>query len=279
MATQYTPILQLALPVTGELNGTWGDVVNDNITSMIEQAIAGAATISTWTGVPPSHTLTTANGTTDEARCAMLICSGTPGAAAQVICPDITKMYVVTNNVSGGYAVTIKTATGTGISVPNGYSTLVYCDGTNVVGANTYVLTPASIGTTVLAYDANLQAFVSAFTLPTVDGTNGQVLVTNGSGTLGFSSAPSLASPLTVTGNATAGASIRLPEDTDNGTNYVALKAPDALAANLTLTLPDADGTSGQVVTTDGAGNLSFTTPSGGITTGKSIAMAMIFGF
>jgi hypothetical protein len=279
MTTQFTPILQLALPVTGELNGTWGDVVNDNITSMVEEAIAGAATINTWAGSPPAHTLTTANGTTDEARCAMLICSGAPGAAAEVICPAKTKLYVVSNNVTGGFAVTIKTAAGTGVSVPNGYSMLVYCDGTNVNNAVNYVLTPGAIGTTVLAYDSNLQTFVTTFTLPTVDGTNGQAITTNGSGTLGFSSIPSLASPLAVVGNNTSGASIRLPEDTDNGSNYVALKAPDALAANLTLTLPAADGTNGQVVTTDGAGNLTFTTPSGGITTGKSIAMAMIFGF
>ena len=45
------------------------------------------------------------------------------------------------------------------------------------------------------------------------------------------------------------------------------------------LKYPTADGTNGQFVTTDGAGNLSFATSSGGITTGKSIAMAMIFGF
>jgi|APGre2960657404_1045060.scaffolds.fasta_scaffold145585_2 hypothetical protein len=46
------------------------------------------------------------------------------------------------------------------------------------------------------------------------------------------------------------------------------------------LKYPTADGTNGQVVTTDGAGNLTFATPaSGGISTGKSIAMAMIFGF
>lgn len=45
------------------------------------------------------------------------------------------------------------------------------------------------------------------------------------------------------------------------------------------LRYPTADGTSGQVISTDGAGNLSFSTPSAGITTGKSIAMAMIFGF
>lgn len=44
------------------------------------------------------------------------------------------------------------------------------------------------IGTDVLAYDSNLQSFVTAFTLPTSDGTANQVLSTNGSGTLSFSS-------------------------------------------------------------------------------------------
>ena len=72
-----------------------------------------------------------------------------------------------------------------------------------------------------------------------------------------------ISTPLAVTGNATAGAEIRLPEDTDNGTNYVALKAPDTIASNLTLTLPSADGTSGQVLTTNGSGVLSFATVGG----------------
>ena len=89
----------------------------------------------------------------------------------------------------------------------------------------------------------------------------------------------SLNTPLTVVGNSTAGAEIRLPEDTDNGSNYVALKAPNSLASNLTLTLPSADGSPSQVLTTNGSGTLSWSTPSAGITTGKSIAMAMIFGF
>jgi hypothetical protein len=43
------------------------------------------------------------------------------------------------------------------------------------------------------------------------------------------------------------------------------------------LKYPTADGTANQVIKTDGAGNLSFVTPTG-ISTGKAIAMAMIFG-
>jgi len=82
-------------------------------------------------------------------------------------------------------------------------------------------------------------------------------LKTDGAGNLSFDSL-SFSTPLTVIGNATAGSEIRLPEDTDNGSNYVALKAADNLTANLTLTLPSADGTSGQVLQTNGSGVLSF---------------------
>jgi len=145
MATAYTPILKLALPVTGELNGAWGDVVNNNITSMVEQAVAGLATVNTW--VAASSTLTTADGTTSQSRCAILECSGAPGAAATVICPAVSKVYIIKNSVTGGYAVTLKTSAGTGISVPNGSTALLYCDGTNVVsggGLGGDVVGPAS---------------------------------------------------------------------------------------------------------------------------------------
>lgn len=104
---------------------------------------------------------------------------------------------------------------------------------------------------------ANVPSTVT-FTLPSADGTNGQIIQTNGSGVLTFANAASLATPLTVTGNSTAGAEIRLPEDTDNGSNYVALKAADNLASNVTFTLPSADGTNGQVLQTNASGTLSF---------------------
>jgi len=62
-----------------------------------------------------------------------------------------------------------------------------------------------------------------------------------------------------IVGNgATSGASVQLREDSDNGSNYVALKAPDNIGTSLTFTLPSADGTSGQFLSTDASGNLSF---------------------
>lgn len=84
---------------------------------------------------------------------------------------------------------------------------------------------------------------------PSLDGTNWEILTFYA------------LTPLSVIGNSTAGAELRLPEDTDNGSHYVALKAPNAIASNLTFTLPSADGSSGQVIATNGSGQLSFTTP------------------
>jgi hypothetical protein len=98
----------------------------------------------------------------------------------------------------------------------------------------------------------------TTFTLPSADGTNTQVLQTNGSGTLSF------VSLLTTAATTTAGAILELREGTNNGTNYVRIQAPASLAANVTYTLPTADGTNGQVLSTNGTGTLSWATSSGG---------------
>lgn len=101
----------------------------------------------------------------------------------------------------------------------------------------------------------------------TVNGANvttaGNLTVT-GSITATGGGIPSLASPLAVIGNSTAGAEIRLPEDTDNGANYIALKAPNSLASNLTFTLPSTDGANGQVLQTNGSGTLAFASVTSG---------------
>jgi hypothetical protein len=150
MTTQYTTILKLALPVQGELSGSWGDVVNDNITEMVEEAVAGLATINSWTA--NSHTLTTANGTTSESRCAVLVAdddgAGNPSAAATIICPSATKLYVL-KNISG-QQVTLKTAAGTGVAVPNGSAAFLFCDGTNVEACQTDIIDATTIDTTNL---------------------------------------------------------------------------------------------------------------------------------
>ena len=70
--------------------------------------------------------------------------------------------------------------------------------------------------------------------------------------------------PLTVPGTASATGEIRLAEDTDNGTNYVGLKAPTSISADISWTLPAADGTSGQFLSTNGSGVLAWSSPAGG---------------
>lgn len=96
------------------------------------------------------------------------------------------------------------------------------------------------------------------------------------------STAVTVATPFSINASAGAGAQLRLPEATANGVNYVAVKAADALAANTTWTLPTADGTSGQYLRTDGAGQLSFatvpTTSPGGTTGQVQINNAGAFG-
>jgi hypothetical protein len=152
MTTQYTTILKLALPVQGELSGTWGDVVNDNITQMVEQAVAGKAVVNTWTG--NSHTLTTADGTTSESRCAILELTDSGTAltgAGTVVCPTNTKLYIVDNNTA--QIVTVKTSGGTGVAVPVGKTMLVYCDGTNVVEGVTHA-NSLSLGTSTNTVNA-----------------------------------------------------------------------------------------------------------------------------
>lgn len=273
MTTAYTPILQLALPVTGELDGTWGTVVNDNITSMIEQAIAGLATINTWTTA--SHTLTTADGTTDEARCAVLECSGAPGAAATVICPARTKLFVIKNSVTGGYAVTLKTSAGTGISVPNGSTALLYCDGTNVVSGATYMATLVTTSITDSGLTSGRVTYAGAGGLLqdaaalTFDGTTLSSTKFAGAldGTVGATT------PTTVVAtqvDITAQGDLRLQDTT--GGQYVALQAPGTVAASYTLTLPVDDGTAGQALVTDGSGVLSWSTAASGDVYGPASA-------
>ena len=65
--------------------------------------------------------------------------------------------------------------------------------------------------------------------------------------------------------------------DSDIGVNVQAYDS-NLTSFVSTFTLPTTDGTTGQIIQTDGSGNLTFTSASGGITTGKAIAMAIVFG-
>jgi hypothetical protein len=85
------------------------------------------------------YTLSNNNGAADEARSMVLNLTGSPGAARNVICPAVSKVYIVYNNTTGGFAQTVKTSAGAGISVPNGATAFLRCNGTDVVVALNYL--------------------------------------------------------------------------------------------------------------------------------------------
>ena len=65
---------------------------------------------------------------------------------------------------------------------------------------------------------------------------------------------------LNVGNSLTTGGEVRFNEGTNNGTNFIGIKSPNAVTTSQTFTLPDGDGTAGQFLKTDGSGNLDFET-------------------
>jgi hypothetical protein len=125
MPSTYSTTLRLELPSNGEQSGIWGQTLNKDL-NLIEQSIAGITDIY-LTG--DTYTLSSFNGLEDEARSAVISCTGILSAPANVVAPSVQKTYIVTN--TAGANVTIKTSTGNGVIVLNNTSSLVYCDGTN----------------------------------------------------------------------------------------------------------------------------------------------------
>ena len=145
--TAYSSILRLAKPVQGQLDGTWGDTVNNSVTQMVEEAIAGSVTIT----VTGNFTLTTADGATDQSRPAIIILAGSPGSAANMTTAGtFTKHYIVKNGT--GQTITFKTASGSGTAIPNGKTMFLYCNGSDIVEANDHHL---SLSVDNLTIDGN----------------------------------------------------------------------------------------------------------------------------
>jgi hypothetical protein len=132
MASTYSPSLKITLPGDGDQAGIWGQTTNTNLGTLIEQAITGVVSIVMSNA---NYTLSNFNGVSDEARNAVLVVSGANSAVRDVIPPVVEKLYTVVNNTSGGFAIRVIGATGTGVSIPPGITALVYCDGTNFIEA------------------------------------------------------------------------------------------------------------------------------------------------
>jgi hypothetical protein len=132
MPSTYSTSLGLELIGNGEQAGTWGTTTNNNLGTLLEQAITGVEPITLTGG---DYTLTDYNGLPDQARNAVLVLGGLLGAPCNVIAPAVEKTYIVRNFSNA--AVTIKTASGNGVTLTNAASAIVFCDGTNFYSATT----------------------------------------------------------------------------------------------------------------------------------------------
>jgi hypothetical protein len=211
MASTYSQY-KIELIGTGEQAGTWGTTTNSNFGSAtpgtyqgFEQAIGGKATIDLSAGGTIALTLTNSNAA-QNARALFFDLSGSPSGAVTLQVPAIQKSYIVKNG--SGQTVTVEISGGTGVAVPNGSTTVVYADGTNVVTALNYApaltlgaaLPVASGGTGITSFGTGVATF-----LGTPSSANLAAAVTDetGSGALVFATSPTFVTP--VLGTPTSG--------------------------------------------------------------------------
>lgn len=135
MASTYSD-LKIELIGTGEQAGTWGAITNTNLGTAIQEAIVGRANAQFLSDADLTLTLVNVN-TTQVAR--HYILNVTSGVALtttrNLIVPAINKPYIIENNTTGGQSIIVKTAAGTGVTVPNGKTVSVYANISNVVPA------------------------------------------------------------------------------------------------------------------------------------------------
>lgn len=188
MTTAYSSLLGLALPVTGELSGTWGDMVDNGITQYVDISVAGTVTLTNDGAVTLSNTNGTSAATnivssltgagTASAQFAIIKVTGTLTTAKVITAPSTSKTYLIVNSATGS-TVTLKASGQTGISVAVGETATAYFNGTDyvkvastVVAANVASITFGSTGLTPST--ATTGAVTVAGTLANTNGGTGQ---------------------------------------------------------------------------------------------------------
>ena len=130
MSSTYTPSNRFDLQATGDNPSTWGDRLNQRVFSMIDEALDGINTLDIT--ITTAYTLTTASGTTDQARKRVLNITGTATADATITVPALNKFYAVKCSFTGGYTVTIKTASDAGVVFTAGDAGIVFVTSSGV---------------------------------------------------------------------------------------------------------------------------------------------------
>jgi len=197
MATAYTSLLGLALPVTGELSGTWGDTVNNSITSLLDSAIAGTTTLSTDADV----TLTTTTGASNTSRQAILLCSGARTVLRTITAPAQSKIYTIINATTGGFSVKLVGAgPTTGVTVVAGESAVCAWNGSDFIKiSNT---SGAGAFTTLSVTDvATFSAGTAALPAITTTGDTNTGIFFPAADTIGFSEGGVEAARIDASGN------------------------------------------------------------------------------
>jgi hypothetical protein len=158
MTTAYTSLLGLALPVTGELSGTWGDTVNNYITQYLDASVAGTNTLSTDADVTLVKTTNASLGGTSS-QYAVLLWTAGGTATRTIIAPSASsgsrQFYLVINKTSSTQSIKLcGTGPTTGVTIPAGYAAICAWNGSDFiqVAGNTVVsLTSGVTGTLPVA--------------------------------------------------------------------------------------------------------------------------------
>ena len=276
MASTFTP-LGVELQNTGENAGTWGTKTNVNL-QLIEQISGGFTEKSIAGGAQTTALTITDNGTGDVAGHRMIEFTGTITGNQIVTIPlDVQTFYFLRNSTSGAYTVQFKYASGSGASVTFSATDkgdkLVFAsasDGTNPI------IKDVSLATAGTVTETGTQTLTNkTLTSPKI-GTS--ILDTNGAELFKLTATSSAVNEITYN-NAATGNKPTLTASGDDTNIGVSIQPKGSGTITIdALTFPAADGSANQILQTDGSGTLSFTTPSSGISTGKAIAMALVFG-
>ena len=224
MTVNYTSLLALGQPVTGTESGTWGDDVNNAVTSYLDIAIAGTQTLSTDADVTLTLTQGTSSATnigTTSAQYMILNCTGARTAIRNINTPNSSKAYIVMNNTTGGFNVVIRGGTGptTGISVAPGKQTWVAWD------------TSANDFKEIASGDVDGPASATDNAVARFDGTTGKI-IQNSAVTIADS-----------TGDITGGAYNKVTITAPASGSTLTIADGKTLTANRSLTLTGTDGT------------------------------------